>query len=363
MQELTYAIVGCGGVIATSHINALKQTPGAKLVAMTDVKRQPGQQRAEENNCDFFTDYRKMLTKKQPNVVVVCVPHPLHPQVAMDSVNAGAHVLVEKPIAVSVADADAMIRAAHKAKRWLAVSFQQRYRSVIQKAKQLIDAGELGSLVRVFSVEPWFRTAAYYKMGKWRATWKGEGGGVLMNQSPHTLDMVCYLAGQPKKVWGWTRTMAHKIEVEDTFQAMLEFENGAPGYITASTFESSIEKRLQLVGEKAVIDIIGETLTVHRFSQPLRQFLRECPEPFKAPATTAEHFDLSDNSGGHIAAHMDLREAILENRPPAITGEDARMSLELANAIILSGHTDGKPVTMPLSRAAYSKMLAKLQGE
>ena len=200
-------------------------------------------------------------------------------------------------------------------------------------------------------------------MAKWRATWKGEGGGVLMNQSPHTLDMVCYLAGQPKKVWGWTRTVAHKIEVEDTFQAMLEFSNGAPGYITASTFESSIEKRLQLVGEKAVIDIIGETITIHRFSQPLRQFLHECPEPFQAPQREVEKLDLPDTSGGHVAAHLDLRDAILSNRPPSIVGEDARMSLELANAIIFSGHHDGKLVRLPLSRSAYSRLLANLQNE
>ncbi len=361
MQELTYAIVGCGGVIATSHLSALKQVPGAKLVALTDVKRNPGQQRAAEAECDFFTDYRKMLAKKKPDVVVVCTPHPLHAQIAIDSVAAGAHVLVEKPIAISVGEADAMIKAAQKAKRWLAVSFQQRYRPVIQKAKALVDAGELGPLVRVFSVEPWFRTAAYYKMGAWRATWKGEGGGVLMNQSPHTLDMVCYLAGQPTKVWGWTRTLGHKIEVEDTFQAMLEFKNGAPGYITASTFESSIEKRLQLVGEKAVIDIVGETVTIHRFSQPLRQFLRECKEPFKAPDRTTETLDLPDTSGGHVAAHLDLRDAILNNRPPAITGEEARNGLELANAIIMSGHNNGKVITLPLSRPAYAKLLAKLQ--
>ena len=361
MQELTYAIVGCGGVIATSHLNALKHVPGAKLVALTDVKRNPGQQRAADAGVDFFTDYQKMLAKKQPNVVVVCTPHPLHPEVAINSMNAGAHVLVEKPIAISVGEADAMISASTKAKRWLAVSFQQRYRPVIQKAKQWVDSGELGALVRVFSVEPWFRTAAYYKMGKWRATWKGEGGGVLMNQSPHTLDLMCYLAGQPTKVWGWTRTVAHKIEVEDTFQAMLEFANGAPGYITASTFESSIEKRLQLVGEKAVLDIIGETVTIHRFSQPLRKFLRECKEPFQAPARTSETLDLPDTSGGHVAAHLDLRDAILNNRPPAITGADARMSLELANAIIMSGHNDGKLVKLPLSRPAYAKLLAKLQ--
>src|SRR6266542_6496063 len=144
----------------------------------------------------------------------------------------------------------------------------------IERARALVESGEIGSLVRVLVVEPWLRTFAYYKLSTWRGTWEGEGSAVLLNQSPHTLDLLCHLAGEPHKVWGWIRTLYHSIECEDTFQAMLEYPNGAPGYITASTGEAGVPRRIQIVGDCGALELVGSTLSIYRFTPPIKEHLR-----------------------------------------------------------------------------------------
>jgi predicted dehydrogenase len=357
---IRYAIIGGGAGIAATHLAALKKLEFAEVVGLADPNPQPMQQRAEELGCPSFSDYREMLAQVKPEVVVICAPHPLHRTMAEAAFAAGAHVLTEKPMAIQVSDADAMIAAAQAADKLLVINFQQRFRTAIARAKQLVDEGTIGELVRVFSVEPWYRPEAYFKLGAWRGTWRGEGGGILMNQSPHTMDLMCYLAGMPSKVWGWARTRGHAIEVEDTFQAMLEFPNGAPGYITASTFEAGAQKRLQVIGERGLIEIVEETVYVSRFEQPIREHMKTCTQPYAAPAKTTEVLDLPDVGGGHLAVYEDLQEAIWRSRPPKITGEQGRMSLELANAITLSSHEE-RAVTLPLDRGAYARLLARLQ--
>ncbi len=360
LTRLRYAVIGCGGVIAPTHLQALAQIPDAQIVAMSDLDEARGAPRAEAANVPFFTDYRAMLAEIQPDVAVICVPHPFHAPIALDCFKAGAHVLVEKPIAVEVAEADAMIAAAEAAGRWLAVSFQYRFRPEAAAARAMIERGELGELVRVLAIEPWFRPAAYYQSAGWRGSWRGEGGGVLMNQGPHGLDMLCYLAGLPKRVWGWTRTRAHAIEVEDTAQAMLEFENGAPGYLYFSTVEAGAPRQLQIVGDRASIELQGTQLTIRRFDQPLSEFLATSKEMFAAPKSQVETPTLPTEGGGHLAVYLDLQEAIRTGRPPLVHGSEGRQSLELANAITLSSHL-GQPVDLPIDRAAYHELLVRLQ--
>ncbi len=185
--------------------------------------------------------------------------------------------LVEKPIAVEVAEADKMIAAADAARRLLAVNFQERFRPAVDAAHQFMVTGELGDLVRVLCVEPWFRTAAYYHSATWRGTWRGEGGGVLMNQAPHTLDRLCYLVGSPASVWGWTRKLRHMIETEDTAQAMLVYPNGAPGYVEVSTVEAGSPPELQIVGNRMALEFRGESLTIRRFQPSLSKFSATSP--------------------------------------------------------------------------------------
>jgi len=355
-----YAIIGCAASIVPTHLRALAQVPNAQIVGMADINAERGSARAAEVGCAFFTDHRALLADLRPDIAVITTPHPFHPSIAYDCFAAGVHVLVEKPMAVEVAEADAMIEAAEAAGRILAVNFQQRFRPAIESVRRLIDAGELGTLLRVLCVEPWFRTAAYYRTATWRGTWAGEGGGVLMNQAPHTLDLLCYLAGQPSKVWGWTRTVVHAIETEDTAQAMLEYASGASGYLNINTIEAGLQRRLQIVGDRAAIELVGDQLTMHRFTPALSEYRATSPEMFGMPGVTTEVIEAPGDGGGHLAVYRDLQEAIREGRQPRCDGREGRMSLELASAIILSSYSD-RAVTLPLNRAAYSALLAELR--
>jgi len=359
-REFRYALIGCGATIAPTHIKALQQMPTAQIAGMCDIDPARGKPRADELGCDFYTDYRDMLREVKPDIAVVTTPHPSHAPIGIDCLAAGAHVVVEKPMADEVAQADRLIAAADAAGKLLAVNFQQRFKPSIERAKALIDAGGIGPLVRVLVVEPWLRTRAYYRMSTWRGTWVGEGGAILLNQSPHTLDLLCTLAGPPKKVWGWTRTLFHDIECEDTFQAMLEYPNGAPGYISASTVEAGVERRIQIVGQNGAIELVGEHLTAFRFTPSLNDHMANNPEPFSAPAIDSESAEIPGDGGGHLAVHRDMQAAILEGRQPRAHGQSGLMSLELANAITLSSRQE-RAVALPIDRTAYSQLLAGLR--
>ncbi len=361
-HDLRFAIIGASASIVATHLDALRDLPGATIVGMADIVAARGAERAAAAGCPFFTDYREMLDAIRPDVAVVCVPHPLHASVSRDCIAVGCHVLSEKPVAIDVADADALIAAAAAAGKVVAVNFQQRFRPAIVYLKRLIEAGELGDLVRVLCVEPWYRTAFYYRTAPWRGSWAGEGGGVLMNQGPHPLDLLCHLVGSPARVTGWTRTRAHAIECEDSAQAMLEYPNGAPGYIYFSTVEAGLHRRTEIVGDRAAVELVEDRLTIHRFAPPLSQHRAESQEMWGSPQVTSETIELaSGDGGGHRAVYEDLIVALHDGRRPRCDASDALMGLELANAIIYSSQI-GAPVELPLDRAAYSAMLARLRG-
>ncbi len=358
IQPLSFVVIGVGASVFSMHRAAL-QSPDVRVVAVCDINEAAGQQRAAEFGCPFYSDYRRMLAETQSDVAVIMTPHPLHAPIAIDAMRAGRHVLTEKPMAVAVSEADEMIAVSQETGRILAINFQQRFRPAIERARELVVAGEIGPLVRSLSIEPWYRTEHYYSTATWRAKWVGEGGGVLMNQAPHTLDLLCYLAGSPRKVTGWVRTRYHGIEVEDTAQAMFEHANGAPGYLTVNTVEVGVKPRLQVIGEKGAIELEGNRLTVYRFNPSSAEFMVTSTQMFASPETISEVVEY-DGGLGHQAVYRDLAAAIREGRQPRANGSEGIMALELANAITLSSCLD-RPVTLPLNRDAYSSLLADLR--
>jgi predicted dehydrogenase len=363
MESLSYALIGGAGSIARTHLNVFKRFPEAKLVALSDVDTEAGAARAAEAGTHYFADHRELLAKAKPDIAVIVTPHPFHPTIAADCFAAGAHVLTEKPIAISTADADAMIAAADQAGKLLAVNFQQRFRPVIEYVHAFIASGQLGELLRVLVVEPWYRPAAYYKTATWRGTWKGEGGGILMNQAPHTLDLLCYLAGFPVRTMGWVRTFRHAIEVEDSAQAMFEFANGAMGALQVNTADAGGAQRLEITGDKAALALSGDTLTITRFTPSHSEHRSGATGMFSAPEQTQETLELSSGAfgDGHLAVYHDLHQAVLSGGKPRVDGRAGRMSLELANAIVLSSMRN-TPVDLPLDRAAYAALLAEKTG-
>jgi len=358
--NLRYAIIGCGAAIAETHFEALRGLP-IDIVGASDIDAERGPNRAASLGCPFFIDHRQLLDELRPDAAVICTPHPVHPEQARDCFVAHTHVLVEKPMAVDVADADAMIAAAEASGCVLGVNFQERFRPAVEYAREFIARGDLGTVLRVLSVEPWLRTAAYYRSAGWRGSWKGEGGGVLMNQAPHTLDTLCHLVGMPSRVWGMTSTRGHAIEAEDSAQAMLEYPGGAFGYITVSTVEWGTERRLEIVGDRALLRLVDDELTVVRFDPPLRDHIALATDRLGRLSKRAEVVELRSGAGPrHQAVHRDFYQAIRRGSPPTCDGKSGLMSLELANAIILSSFTE-RPVRLPLDRAAYARLLTELR--
>lgn len=359
-HNLRHAIVGIGAGILSAHLPALQQITTLTVVGGSDVNTAVGTVRAQELGCPFFTDHRQMLATTKPDVTVILTPHPFHAAISIDALNAGSHVLVEKPMAVQVREADAMITAAQQNQRLLAINFQQRFRPEVEAARQLITTGRLGAIQRVTQVEPWLRTVAYYKSAGWRGTWQGEGGGVLMNQAPHSLDLLCHLVGMPKRVVAWNRTLRHSIQVEDTSMAMLEWENGALGTLFFSTAEAG-PRRIEIVGTGGILTIHEDgTLRFQRYEPELREHIAHSPERFAAPAIVEEAVPLGKGLGKHSEVYQDFHRAILAGTAVRADGVEGRMSLELANAIIYSSYT-GAPVELPLDRAGYAALLAELQ--
>ncbi len=359
MQTYRYAVIGAGAGVLTMHLPALV-LPNINLVAIADIASAIGQQRAAELNCAFYTDHQRLLAETHPDVVVVITPHPFHAPIAIDCLAAGAHVLVEKPMAIQVAEADAMLTASEKYQRLVGVVFQHRFRPEIRAAHKFIQAGHLGRLQRIEMTAVWTRSERYYRSASWRGTWSGEGGGVLMNQASHQLDLLCHLVGLPSRVFAWTRHLLHNIEAEDTVQAIMEWPSGALGSLHISTAETDLAEYLKIVGTHGQLELRAGKLSLHTFDMDMVDFIATFPEPIGAPNVLDFDVELEPGNGDHISVYQAFNAALSNGIPFTSAGAEGRMELELANALIYSNYTHG-PIELPLDRQKYSTLLEDLR--
>ncbi|MEM7735745.1 MAG: Gfo/Idh/MocA family oxidoreductase [Deinococcota bacterium] len=357
-NPLSFAVVGAGANIYNNHKQAIRAL-GGNLVALCDVNADVGKARADEVGAAFYTSVEAMLAEMTPDVVSVVTPHPFHANIAIQALEAGCNVLVEKPMAVHVAEADAMIAAAETSGKKLALSFQQRLRPQVRALKQAVDDGAFGRIQHIDMATAWPRTNVYYQGSSWRATWQGEGGGVLLNQAPHQLDQICHLLGMPSKVTAWARRNLFDIETEDTIQAMLEWPSGTLGSVHISTAEGWRPERVELVGSKRYANLEGTTFTVKQLASDFTEFVTTADAPFARPDISDDDFDLPQGVEGHTGIYENLHAAITEGAPLVADGAEGRMSLELANAMLYSSLT-GETIDLPLNRTAYKAMLDEL---
>lgn len=357
------AVVGVKGM-GKGHIEAIKKTPGLELRGVCDVVEAEAKAAGEAYKVAAYTDHAKMLEADEKiRAVAIATPHWFHPKIAIDCAKRKVHVLTEKPMSVTVGDADKMIAAHKKAKTILAVVYQHRFAAMNAMARKMVQEGQLGKIHRILLIETCCRSNAYYASGAWRATWRGEGGGVLLNQAPHALDMLQWITGlMPKEIYALNETAMHKIEVEDRASALLRYAGGAVGYLHVSTTETPNQGRIEIFGDKGLLAIEGEGLRFAKLDQPMSEFIAKTDKVWGRPQH--EWADLTPTlqkpeKMGHEAVFADFAEAIANKRPPLVTGPDGRNSVELANAMILSSQT-GKPVKLPVSRAAYERLIKKL---
>ncbi|WP_157507738.1 Gfo/Idh/MocA family protein [Ktedonobacter racemifer] len=357
--RLRYAVIGAGAGILNAHRPALA-LPEVDLAAVADVNASVGRQRAEELGCAFYGDYRQMLAETGPDVVVIFTPPFLHASMAIDSLRAGSHVLIEKPMAVQVSEADAMLDAARQNQRLLGVFFQHRFRPEVNAARQLLQQQVLGQIQRVELIATWPRPDSYFKLASWRATWWGEGGGILTNQASHNLDVLCYLLGQPTRVVAWTRRLLHAIETEDTVQAMLEWSDGALGMLHISTAEADRPERLKIVGTHGSLELGPGELTAQILDVDMRDYQVHCSDPYESPRARPYEVTWEESTGDHVAVYRDFHQALLNGTDLRSDGIHGLEELELANAINYSSYNH-REVLFPLDQLDYATLLESLR--
>jgi predicted dehydrogenase len=349
----TVALIGCGR-ISFKHIEGfVDNAERLTLTALCDPiknrveeKRSEYQKKFPDANIAVYKDYREMLAKQKPDIVTIATESGKHPEIAVTCIEAGCHVICEKPMALSVKDADKMITAAKKNKRKLAVCFQNRFNAPIQTLRTALEAGRFGKILHGMIQIRWNRNEAYYAEAPWRGTWE-QDGGTLMNQCTHGIDLLQWMMGENAvRVQAQTRRFMRPIEAEDFGAAIVEFKNGAVGMIegSADVFPMNLNETLSIFGEKGTAVIGGlavNKIETWRFADA--QFAGDTEEKVLNPS---EKDPPTVYGFGHTALFKDFVEAIEADREPIISGESSKKALEIILAIYKSQKT-GNPVDLP----------------
>ena len=365
MKKVGIGIVGIGNM-GSMHTRFATQSELLDLVAVCDIDPKAFDRiyAPARKTVKCFTDLDKFLACPGLELVLISVPHYDHPGIAIKAMNAGKHIIVEKPIAVHKAAAQKLLDAGKKHPDLVqAAMFCQRPLGAHAKIKQLIDSGELGKITRInWIITDWFRTQHYYDSGDWRASWRGEGGGVLLNQCPHQLDLMQWFFGMPSKVRAEVKFgKYHDIEVEDEVNAYLEYPNGAVGNFIASTGEMPGTNRLEITAERGRLVYEGGKLEFLRNERETSEYCRNATVSFeKAPCWKCE---IPNNSDPTTPVHQIIMEntarAIREGAPLIAPLSEGIRGLELGNAMLLSGWR-GETVTLPIDAADFEARLKKL---
>ena len=358
-KEVRIGVIGVG-VMGSSHARKLLagEIPRARLTAVCDVN--PAQTRPFADSVRTYPSSRALIRSGDVDAVLVATPHYDHTTIGIEALQAGLHLLVEKPISVHKADAERLI-AAHKGRKQVfAAMFNQRTLAHYRKVKELLDRKELGRIVRIqWTVTSWFRTEYYYRTGDWRATWAGEGGGVLLNQCPHQLDMMQWFFGMPKRVWSVCAIgKYHNIEVEDEVAAHLEYPNGATGVFITSTGEAPGTNRLEIAGDQGKLVVENNALQFTRNEIPTSKFSRTAKSSFGRPPVWNIDIPVKSGGGQHAAVMSNFVDAILDGAPLLADAREGLHSVELGNAMLYSSFL-GKPVELPMDGKAYERLLKK----
>jgi predicted dehydrogenase len=360
-SKVRFGVIGVGGM-GSGHCSMIPQIPETQLTAVCDVEPNTLQRITQKHEVPGFSNHTELLDSGLVDAVVIATPHYFHPPIAADAFARGIHVLSEKPLAVTVRAADEVIAAAKASGCKFGIMYQMRAEPQNQAAKQIVASGALGEIYRTSLVMGWYRSQAYYNSGGWRATWSGEGGGVLINQAPHLLDLFQWLGGLPASITGNTRTRLHEIEVEDEAYATLEYANGAHGYLYASTTEVPNHNMLEICGDRGKIVLHGNSLKHFSIDRSLREFTVSNTEMWASPKAAEVPVELPPVGAitGHGAITQNFARAILYGEPLIAPGEDGLNAVELIDGIILSGKS-GKTVSVPVDREAYDRLIAQLQ--
>ena len=361
MDKIRLGVIGAGNM-GSGHIgNVLSgQCPEIEITAVAD-RRESRRQWAREKlpNAVIYSEGSELIREKRCDAVLIAVPHYQHPALAIQAFEHGLHAMVEKPAGVYTLQVRDMIAAADKhPELTFGMMFNQRTNCVYRKMKEMLESGELGSLKRMnWLITNWYRTQFYYDSGAWRATWTGEGGGVLLNQCPHQLDLLQWLCGLPVRVQAHCHEGKwHDIEVEDDVTAYLEFENGATGVFVTTTADAPGTNRLEITGTKGKLVCENDALTFWRLREDERVTCKTSREAFAKPAYDLIQVETDGQNLQHVAVLNAFAAHILRGEPLVADGREGLNGLMLSNAMHLSAWT-GQMVELPIDEKKFYELL------
>jgi len=360
MKKVRLGIIGCWSM-GRAHARQITNAKSREfcLTAVADIIPERAEALGDEHGADWFTDPLMMMDSGLVDAVIIATPHYHHPPLAIHAARRRLHVLTEKPMGVTIGPVRAMVAECRKRRVILGVMFQQRTRPEMRKFKQLVDAGTIGEIFRMEMLcSSWYRNQAYYDSGDWRGTWDGEGGGILINQAPHSLDLFQWIAGLPNRVTATVDTRHHKIEVENTTNAILDYGNGRHGYIYATTAEAPGQTRYMACGDKGTLIAEGGTLRLAKVKGGLKHHLMATPA-WTTPDCTWSDVKIPKGRTGHIEVTRAFVRHILMGTPLVADGANGINGLELSNAIYLSGYR-GKTVDLPLKARDMERLISEL---
>lgn len=355
-EQMRFGIIGCG-VIGPTHARALSQIPDARLVAVCDVVPEKAERLAATYQAKPYTDPREMLEREQLDIVDVCTPSGMHGDHACLVMQSGRHVIVEKPMEITREAVERMLRTQQETGVKMAVISQHRFDSSSQRVHAMAQEQAFGTLVLGSAEIPWWRSQQYYDSGAWRGTWELDGGGVLMNQGIHAIDILQWLMGPVQSVYGHTATRVHRMDTEDVGVAVLRFANGALGTIAGTTGAyPGAGTRIQVFGDHGAAIIEDDHLT---YLQTRKEGEEVSPYGASAAERAAARAQMAGGStsdgpqeaaaigiSSHIAQITDMMQAVREGRQPLVTGEEARRPVDIILGIYESDRTK-KEVVLP----------------
>ena len=348
-MAIGFGIVGCG-MIANFHAKAIADIRGARLAACFDMFPASAERLAEATGCTPYSKLEEMLDDPAVDIVTICTPSGAHLDPAIAAARAGKHVIVEKPLEITLKRCDKIIAECKKNKVKLATIFPSRFHGSSVEIRRAVDDGRFGKLTVGDAYVKWFRSQEYYDSGAWRGTWKLDGGGALMNQAIHTVDLLTWLMGPVVEINAHTATLAHKrIEVEDTAMATLKFKNGALGVIEASTaIYPGYLKRIEIHGSGGTAIMEEEDIKTWDFAKKDRRDATVRRRMARQKSTGGGASDPSAiGHHGHTELFRDVIDAIQKRRKPAIDGVEGRRSVEIILGIYKAAET-GRTVKLPL---------------
>lgn len=357
MKPTRVGIIGLGN-IGSSHVKRFLEghIPDAVLAAVCD---EAPASLARFPQVKGWTDSAALIRSGEVDAVIIATPHYAHTSVGIDALQHGLHVLCEKPLSVHKADCERLLAAHINPAQVFAVMFDTRTEPRYQQLRDLVKSGKLGQIRRInWIITTWFRSNAYYASSPWRATWAGEGGGMLVNQLPHDLDLLQWIFGLPKRVRAHCPIgKYHPIEVEDEVNALLEYADGTTAVLVATTGEAPGTDRREVIGDHGRVLVYADRLEFTRTLVPTSEFNRTTPESFAAPQTEEIVIPVVGKAGRHTEVIRQFVAAIREGKPLVAQASEGTASVELANAIILSSALD-RTVELPLDAAAFEAWLA-----